>query len=78
MKEIQIDLAEDFTFEELLDAAADQCRGRQMTEEEWEYHRHLWAGLGMCLAPCRPGSDLDFDDDLEDTDAFDRAMAVFE
>lgn len=74
MKEIQIDLAEKFTFEDLLDDAADSVRGRKMTEEEWEHHRDLWAGLGMCLAPCRPGSDLEFVDDLEDTDAFDRAM----
>jgi len=67
-----VDLVNDFTFEELLDAAADQIRGIRMTEDEFEECRALWAGLGVVLAPCAPDA-VDSGSDPGD-DAYDRAM----
>ena len=69
-----------YTFEELLDAAARNVRGRRMTKEEWEHHRALWAGLGVTLAPCAPPgtAPVDIDTKSEEDDAFDRAMKGFE
>jgi hypothetical protein len=59
-------------FEYHMEQAADMIRGRQMTEDEWGKYRQLWAGVGMTLAPCKPGA-VDSDKDSTD-DAYDRAM----
>jgi hypothetical protein len=70
--EIIVDLVEDFTYEQLLDAAADHCRGKRMTQEEWDHHRELWAGLGVVLAPCAP---VDNQDSIMDNNTdYNRAM----
>ena len=73
-------LSEDYTFKELLDAAAERVRGKQMAEDEWEHHRALWAGLGVTLAPCAPPgtAPVDITTTSEEDDAFDRAMKGFE
>jgi hypothetical protein len=71
---MDVDLAEEFTFEELVDAAADTCRGKRLTEDEFENHRALWAGLGVVLAPCAPEKTVDSTSDSDDSSDYDRAM----
>jgi len=61
-------------FEYHMEQAADICRGRQMTEDEWIQYRQLWAGVGMTLAPCRPDTDKQ---QTNEDDDFDRAMKGF-
>ncbi len=56
-----------------LEEAANYCRGKKMSMDEWEYNRDLWAGVGVTLAPCKPHVEEDVNP-IDDT--FDRAMEL--
>ncbi len=56
-----------------LEEAANYCRGKKMSMDEWEYVRDLWAGVGVTLAPCKP-AELDEKEPIDDN--FDRAMEL--
>lgn len=58
--------------EEVLEEAQSLCRGRMMTEDEWQRIRGLWIDIGMALGPCRPPEAADLRSG--DTTDYDRAM----
>ena len=59
--------------EEVLEEAQGLCRGRMMTEDEWQRIRGLWIDIGMALGPCRPPEKIDPEDDT-----FDKSMEMFD